>query len=80
MKKFDLIYKIERKNEPVNYSTTWVSSEERTFVFDLYKELEQEYLLNIRHSYCISMDSFDKDVAEVSEKIAKDIQNYYYTN
>ncbi len=79
MKKFDLIYKIQRESEPVNYSTTWVSPEERSFVLDLYKELEQEYIPDIRHLYCIS-DTFGKDIDEVAGKIAIDIQNYYYTS
>ena len=80
MKKFDLIYKIQRKNELANYSTTWVSPEERKLVFTLYQELEQEYIPNIKDSYCISKEEFNNDVANAAERIAADIQNYYYTS
>ena len=76
--KFDLIFKVKRKYENTNESTTWVSINERKRVSALYKEQEYNFIPKYSEIYEIGSETFVDDVTVAAEKMAQKIYDYYY--
>lgn len=79
MKRFDMVFKVQRKKEDKNCKTKWVSSKERQSLLALYNELGRTFSLKVDNIFEVSGDSLRTDVETKANFLAKQITQKYYT-